>query len=79
MDRARRRGLDRDGDAGELTDELLAAVIAEARASRPNGKSEAWEEAVACPARPDQGVAGCGPAGDQRARAVGPPRCGGAI
>jgi hypothetical protein len=40
MDRARARGLDRDGDAGELTDELLAAVIAEARASRPNGKSE---------------------------------------
>ena len=37
------RGVDRDGDACQLTDELLAAVIAGARPSRPNGKSEAWE------------------------------------
>ncbi|GFG95657.1 hypothetical protein [Mycobacterium timonense] len=36
-------GLDRDGDACQLTDELLAAVIAEVRPSRPNGKSQTWE------------------------------------
>jgi transposase len=43
VDRARSCGVDRDGDACQLTDELLAAVIAGARPSRPNGKSEAWE------------------------------------
>ena len=43
VDRARACGLDRDGDASQLTDELLAAVIAEVRPSRPNGKSQAWE------------------------------------
>ena len=43
MDRARACGLDRDGEAGQLTDELLAAVIAGVRPSRPNGKSAAWE------------------------------------
>jgi transposase len=43
VDRARACGLDRDGDACQLTDELLAAVIAGARPSRPNGKSPAWE------------------------------------
>ncbi len=43
VDRARACGLDRDGDAGQLTDELLAAVIAGVRPSRPNGKSQAWE------------------------------------
>ncbi|GFG99457.1 hypothetical protein [Mycobacterium timonense] len=36
----RRARLDRDGDACQLTDELLAAVIAEVRPSRPNGKSQ---------------------------------------
>lgn len=43
VDRARACGLDRDGDASQLTDELLGAVIAEVRPSRPNGKSQAWE------------------------------------
>jgi hypothetical protein len=38
MDRARVRGLDRDGDAGQLTDELLAAVIAAAHPSRPRSQ-----------------------------------------
>jgi transposase len=44
-------GLDRDsgGDGGavQLTDELLAAVIAGVRRKRPNGKSEAWETIAA--------------------------------
>jgi len=43
VDRARACGLDRDGGAGQLTDELIAAVIAGARPSRPTGKSQAWE------------------------------------
>ena len=36
-------GLDRDGGDCQLTDELLAAVIAGVRRKRPNGRSEAWE------------------------------------
>jgi transposase len=47
VDRARACGLDRDGEASQLTDELLAAVIAGVRPSRPNGKSEAWETIAA--------------------------------
>jgi transposase len=47
VDRARACGLDRDGEACQLTDELLAAVIAEARPSRPNGKSQARETIAA--------------------------------
>ena len=47
VDRARACGLDRDGDAGQLSDELLAAVIAGVRPSRPNGKSRAWETIAA--------------------------------
>ena len=43
VDRARACGLDCDGDTCQLTEELLAAVIAGARPSRPNGKSQAWE------------------------------------
>jgi len=43
VDRARSCGLDRDGDAAQLTDELVAAVITGVRSKRPNGKSEAWE------------------------------------
>ena len=43
VDRARSCGVDRDGDACQLTDELLAVVIAGVRPSRPNGKSQAWE------------------------------------
>jgi hypothetical protein len=47
VDRARACGLDRDGDVCQLTDELLAAVIAGVRPSRPNGKSQAWETIAA--------------------------------
>jgi transposase len=47
VDRARACGLDRDGGAGQLTDELIAAVIAGARPSRPTGKSLAWETIAA--------------------------------
>ena len=47
VDRARACGLDRDGGAGQLTDELIAAVIAGARPSRPTGKSRAWETIAA--------------------------------
>jgi transposase len=43
VDRARACGLDRDGGAGQLTDELVAAVIAGVRPSRPTGKSQPWE------------------------------------
>ena len=35
VDRARACGLDRDGGDGQLTDELMAAVIAGVRPSRP--------------------------------------------
>jgi transposase len=47
VDRARACGLDRDGDVGQLSDELLAAVIAGVRPTRPNGKSQAWETVAA--------------------------------
>lgn len=47
VDRARACGLDRDGEVCQLTDELLVAVIAGARPSRPNGKSDAWETVAA--------------------------------
>src|SRR5271167_4624896 len=47
VDRARACGLDRDGGAGQLTDELIMAVIAGARPSRPTGKSQAWETIAA--------------------------------
>lgn len=43
VDRARACGLDRDGGVGQLTDELVAAVIAGVRPSRPTGKSQPWE------------------------------------
>jgi hypothetical protein len=43
VDRARSCGLDRDGDAAQLTDELVTAVITGMRSTHPNGKSEAWE------------------------------------
>lgn len=36
-------GLGRDGEADQLTEELLTRVIAGVRRKRPNGKSEAWE------------------------------------
>src|SRR6201993_560689 len=47
VDRARACGLARDGGEGQLTDELLAAVIAEVRPHRPAGKSLAWETIAA--------------------------------
>lgn len=43
VDRARACGVDRDGGAGQLTDELIAAVIAGVRPSRPTGRSQPWE------------------------------------
>ena len=43
VDRARACGLDRDGGVGQLTDELVAAVIAGVRPSRPTGRSQPWE------------------------------------
>jgi hypothetical protein len=47
VDRARACGLDRDGGDGQLTDELIAAVIAGVRPSRPTGKSLPWETIAA--------------------------------
>ena len=47
VDRARACGLDRDGGDDQLTDELIAVVIAEVRPHRPNGKSQAWETIAA--------------------------------
>lgn len=47
VDRARACGLDRDGGAGQLSDELIATVIAGVRPSRPTGKSLAWETIAA--------------------------------
>lgn len=40
-------GVDRDGCVGQLTDELLIAVIGGVRRKRPNGKSQAWEAVAA--------------------------------
>ncbi|MGC2798419.1 MAG: IS21 family transposase [Mycobacterium sp.] len=47
VDRSRACGVDRDGGGGQLTDELIAAVIAGVRPNRPNGKSQAWETIAA--------------------------------
>lgn len=47
VEMARSCGLDRDGGADQLTDELLAAVITGVRRARPNGKSEVWETVAA--------------------------------
>ncbi|WP_153408011.1 IS21 family transposase [Nocardia macrotermitis] len=43
VERAQSCGVDRDDGVEQLTDELLAAVIAGVRQSRPNGKSDVWE------------------------------------
>ncbi|MGW4771927.1 IS21 family transposase [Nocardia sp. NPDC004278] len=43
VERAQSCGVDRAGGAEQLTDQLLATVIAGVRRKRPNGKSEAWE------------------------------------
>lgn len=42
VERAQSCGVDRDEGVEQLTDELLAAVIAGVRQSRPNGKSDVW-------------------------------------
>ncbi|PKW14269.1 IS21 family transposase [Saccharopolyspora spinosa] len=47
VERAQSCGVDREGGAGQLTDELLTAVIAGVRRKRPNGKSQAWETIAA--------------------------------
>ena len=47
VDRARASGLDRDGGEVQLTDELIAAVIAGVRPHRPAGKSLVWETIAA--------------------------------
>jgi transposase len=47
VETARSCGVDRDGCAAQLTDELLIAVIGGVRRKRPNGKSEAWETVAA--------------------------------
>jgi transposase len=47
VETARACGVDRDGCAAQLTDELLIAVIGGVRRKRPNGKSEAWETVAA--------------------------------
>jgi predicted DNA-binding transcriptional regulator YafY len=38
VETARACGMDRDGGAGQLTDELLAAVVSGARPLRPSGR-----------------------------------------
>jgi transposase len=43
VEMAQSHGLDRDGGASQLTDELIAAVVGGVRSKRPNGKSQAWE------------------------------------
>lgn len=40
-------GLARDGDASQLTDELLGQVVAAVRPARPAGHGESWEALVA--------------------------------
>jgi hypothetical protein len=36
-------GLTREGGEGQLTDELIGAVVAAVRPSRPSGHGQAWE------------------------------------
>ncbi|WP_210414811.1 IS21 family transposase [Microlunatus elymi] len=43
VEMAQSHGLDRDGDASQLTSELITAVVGGVRSKRPNGKGEAWE------------------------------------
>lgn len=47
VEMAQSHGLDRDGGASQLTDELIAAVVVGVRSKRPNGKSQAWETIAA--------------------------------
>ena len=78
VDRARACGLDRDGGDCQLTDELLAAVIAEVRPSRPNGKSPAWET-IAAEHEQIKAWLKDGLDVDQDPHAAGPPRRGGVV
>lgn len=43
VDTARACGLDRDGGAVQLTDELLGAVVCGARPQRPTGHGASWQ------------------------------------
>lgn len=43
VETARACGVDRDGEAAQLTDELLAAVVSGARPQRPHGRGASWE------------------------------------
>ena len=78
VDRARACGVDRDGGAGQLTDELIAAVIAGVRPSRPTGKSQPWET-IAAEHEQIKAVAQGGVDADQDSHVAGPPRCGGVV
>lgn len=51
IDAAVELGLDRSGNDGQLTDELIAGVVDAVRPDRPRGHGSAWE---ACAARHDQ-------------------------
>ena len=42
VDTARACGMDRDGGAAQLSDELLAAVVVGARPQRPTGRGASW-------------------------------------
>jgi hypothetical protein len=42
-DAAEEAGLDREGSADQLTDELIGAVVAAVRPDRPNGHGSAWD------------------------------------
>ena len=50
-------GLVRDGDEGQLTDELIGQVCERVRPHRPDGHGAGWEIAAG-PSRPAEGVAG---------------------
>ncbi len=39
-------GLVRDGGVGQLTDELIGAVVAAVRPARPSGHGESWEALI---------------------------------
>jgi transposase len=43
VEAAREAGLDRQGDAGQLTDELIGQVVDKVRPVRPGGHGQAWE------------------------------------
>jgi transposase len=47
VETARACGVDRNGDIGQLTDELLASVVGGARPQRPHGRGASWEAIAA--------------------------------